>query len=215
MADKSVPARPAPWHHAGIVLAIGRRQIDDRPQPAGDEESGLELSISVTTRKRRGSEIDGVHYHFLILREFERLRDTDELLEWAEVHGHFYGSPREPVESAIGRGPRHAVRYRLAGRAPDHGKNARRRRPRLHPSAFDGRTESPPQSSRRGCAASHRKRLANALVEIHHWRDYDYVVINDDLDRAFHEVSSILMAERLAPRPPSRPVRLSSPVCCW
>ena len=55
----------------------------------------------MTTRARRASEIDGVHYHFLSQREFERLRDSDDLLEWAEVHGNFYGSPREPVERAM------------------------------------------------------------------------------------------------------------------
>ena len=58
-----------------------------------EKDDGLELSVSVTTRERRPSEIDGVHYHFISKREFERLRDSDELLEWAEVHGNLYGSP--------------------------------------------------------------------------------------------------------------------------
>ena len=69
-----------------------------------ESDSSLELSVSVTTRPRRGSEIDGVHYHFLSTREFERLRDSDALLEWAEVHGNFYGTPREPAEAAMAQG---------------------------------------------------------------------------------------------------------------
>ncbi len=54
-----------------------------------DKKMNLSLSISVTTRQRRPSEIEGVHYHFKTIREFERLRDNDELIEWAEVHGNF------------------------------------------------------------------------------------------------------------------------------
>ena len=69
-----------------------------------ESDSSLELSVSVTTRPRRASEIDGVHYHFVSRREFERLRNSDALLEWAEVHGNFYGTPREPAESAMAAG---------------------------------------------------------------------------------------------------------------
>src|SRR3954463_14154273 len=61
-----------------------------------ESDASLELSISVTTRPRRGSEIDGVHYHFVSMRDFERLRDSDALLESAAVHGNCYGTPREP-----------------------------------------------------------------------------------------------------------------------
>jgi guanylate kinase len=68
------------------------------------EEENVSLSISVTTRARRTSEIDGVHYKFLSRRQFELMRDGGELLEWAEVHGNFYGTPREPVETALGEG---------------------------------------------------------------------------------------------------------------
>ena len=64
-----------------------------------EQEENVSLSISVTTRARRGSEIDGVHYRFVSKRHFEAMRDTGELLEWAEVHGNFYGTPREPVET--------------------------------------------------------------------------------------------------------------------
>src|SRR5688572_12733964 len=69
-----------------------------------NDDRSLELSVSVTTRARRGSEINGVHYHFIGKREFDQLRDSDALLEWAEVHGNFYGTPREPAEAAMAEG---------------------------------------------------------------------------------------------------------------
>ena len=69
-----------------------------------ESDSSLELSVSVTTRPRRGSEIEGVHYHFRTMRDFERLRDSDALLESAEVHGNCYGTPREPAEVAMAQG---------------------------------------------------------------------------------------------------------------
>src|SRR5690606_6018541 len=73
-------------------------------QLLNDPDMKLSLSISVTTRERRPSEINGVHYHFISKREFERLRDNDELIEWAEVHGHFYGTLRETAENALADG---------------------------------------------------------------------------------------------------------------
>src|SRR5205085_2993026 len=68
------------------------------------EEKNISLSISVTTRRKRPSEIDNVHYHFISMREFEALREAGGLLEWAEVHGNCYGTPREPVEAALAAG---------------------------------------------------------------------------------------------------------------
>ena len=61
----------------------------------------LTLSISVTTRARRSSEVDGIHYSFIQRPQFERMRDSNDLLEWAEVHGNFYGTPRSPVEAVL------------------------------------------------------------------------------------------------------------------
>src|SRR6185312_5761212 len=69
-----------------------------------EQEDNVSLSISVTTRERRPSEIDKVHYHFVTNRRFESLRDGGDLLEWAEVHGNYYGTPREPVETALAAG---------------------------------------------------------------------------------------------------------------
>src|SRR5689334_8755511 len=102
-------ARPTPVNirRRGLMLVLSS------PSGAGkstiarnllESDSSLELSVSVTTRARRGSEIDGVHYHFISIRDFERLRDTESLLEWAFVHGNYYGTPREPAEAAMAEG---------------------------------------------------------------------------------------------------------------
>lgn len=160
-------------------------------------DPAFELSISVTTRQRRGSEIDGRHYHFRSRREFDNLRDNDELLEWAEVHGNFYATPREPAERAMAEGRdmlfdidwQGAEQLREKMRAdivsifilpPSMGelKQRLRRRAEDQDSVIEAR-------------------LANARAEIEHWRDYDYIVINNDLDAAFAEVEAIVAAERL------------------
>ncbi len=104
-----VPADSSPVHIArrGLMLVMSS------PSGAGkstiarnllDRDKNISLSVSVTTRQRRQSEIEGIHYHFITKREFEVLRDSDQLLEWAEVHGNFYGTPRAPVEQAMSEG---------------------------------------------------------------------------------------------------------------
>ena len=69
-----------------------------------DKTLDLTLSVSVTTRPRRSSEVDGIHYRFIDRREFDRMRKAGDLLEWAEVHGNAYGTPREPVEKVLAQG---------------------------------------------------------------------------------------------------------------
>jgi guanylate kinase len=162
-----------------------------------ETDNGLELSVSVTTRARRASEIDGVHYHFLSQREFERLRDSDDLLEWAEVHGNFYGSPREPVERAMAEGRDILFDIDWQG---------------AHQLAEKMRTDVvsifilPPSMAELKVRLHRRaedneetiaKRLKNAAAEIEQWRSYDYVIVNDDLDRAYDAVLAIVKAERL------------------
>jgi guanylate kinase len=162
-----------------------------------ETDPGLSISVSVTTRKRRGNEIEGVHYHFISQREFERLRDSGALLEWAQVHGNFYGTPREPVEEAMAEGRDMLFDIDWQG-AQQLQENMRadvvsvfilpptmaELRSRLHRRAEDAEDVI-------------ATRLTNARDEIGHWREYDYVVINDDLDRAFPAVQAIVKAERL------------------
>ena len=160
-------------------------------------EGNLELSVSVTTRPRRGSEIDGTHYHFLSKVEFERRRDSDALLEWAEVHGNFYGTPRDPVDDVMsqGRDMLFDIDYQ-GGLQLMQKARADVVSVFLLPPSMDelkSRLERRAEDS----AEAIKKRLANAEEEITHWREYDYVVVNEDLDRAFHDVQSILIAERL------------------
>ncbi|MDP3895161.1 MAG: guanylate kinase [Mesorhizobium sp.] len=162
-----------------------------------ENDPGLELSVSVTTRARRGSEIDGVHYHFLNMREFDRLRHSGDLLEWAEVHGNYYGTPREPAETAMADGRdmlfdidwQGAVQLNEKMRADIVSVFI------LPPSMGELKTRLKRRAE--DADAAIEKRLVNARLEIEHWREYDYVVINDDLDRAYTEVRAIVTAERL------------------
>jgi len=162
-----------------------------------ETDGGLELSVSVTTRARRASEIDGVHYHFITPRDFERMRDSDDLLESAEVHGNFYGSPRDPVEQAMadGRDILFDIDWQGAHQLAEKMRadvvsifvlppTMAELKARLHRRAEDDE-------------ATIQKRLTNAATEIEQWRTYDYVIVNDDLDRAFDNVRAIVKAERL------------------
>ena len=159
----------------------------------------VEISISVTTRQRRPSELDGRHYHFIDREQFDRMRDHGELLEWAQVHGNFYGTPRAPVEKALEDGRDvlfdidwqgteqlsaiEALRsdlVRVFVLPPDF----RELRSRLERRAEDS-------------AEVIQKRLENARVEIAKWDRYDYVIVNRDLKESFAAVQAILTAERI------------------
>lgn len=162
-----------------------------------ERDKGFELSVSYTTRPRRGSEIDGVHYHFATRREFERLRDDDAFLEWAEVHGNLYATPREPAEIAMAQGRDMLFDIDWQGAA-----QIREKLPADAVSVFflpPSMAELKARLLRRAedQAQVIEARLKNAREEIEHWREYDYVVVNDDLDRAFHAVQCIVAAERL------------------
>lgn len=193
----------------GAVVQIARRGlmlVISSPSGAGkstiartlmERDRQIGMSVSVTTRQRRQSENEGVHYHFASQREFERMRDSDSLLEWAEVHGNFYGTPREPVELAMseGRDMLFDIDWQGAQQLQDKMKadvvsifilppTMAELQSRLHRRAED--TEEVIQT-----------RLANSRSEIGHWREYDYVIVNDDLQTAFDAVQSIVKAERL------------------
>ena len=162
-----------------------------------ESDASLELSVSVTTRARRGSEIDGVHYHFLSMREFERLRDSDALLESAEVHGNCYGTPREPAEAAMaqGRDMLFDIDWQGAKQLSEKMRADIVSIFILPPSMSELKTRLKRRAE--DSAATIDTRLHNARTELEHWREYDYVVINDDLDRAFTSVKAIVAAERM------------------
>jgi guanylate kinase len=162
-----------------------------------ESDASLELSVSVTTRARRGSEIDGVHYHFLSMRDFERLRDSDALLESAEVHGNCYGTPREPAEVAMaqGRDMLFDIDWQGAKQLSEKMRADIVSIFILPPSMSELKTRLKRRAE--DSASTIDTRLHNARTELEHWREYDYVVINDDLDRAFTSVKAIVAAERL------------------
>jgi guanylate kinase len=159
-------------------------------------ESDLNLSISVTTRARRSSEVDGIHYRFIKQKQFEALRDAGELLEWAEVHGNFYGTPREPVEQilALGRDVLFDIDYQGTQQVKAKTGIDAVTIFILPPSMaelqarLERRAEDPPEIIAR--------RLAEARNEIRRWTQYDYVLINDDIQDTFAALLAIIEAER-------------------
>jgi guanylate kinase len=157
----------------------------------------LTLSVSVTTRTRRASEADGIHYHFITRPTFDTMRERGELLEHAEVHGNCYGTPRAPAEEVLagGRDMLFDIDYQgtqqVRAQAPQDvvtifilPPSMRELRARL-----ERRAEDAP--------AIIAARLAASRNEISRWTSYDYVLVNDDLQRTFRDVLAILTAERL------------------
>ena len=162
-----------------------------------DNALDLTLSVSVTTRQQRSSEVDGIHYRFIDRAEFERMQAAEELLESAEVHGNGYGTPRAPVAKVLAQG-----RDMLFDIDWQGAKQVRERLGEDVVSIFvlpPSMRELRARLERRAedTAASIEARFQNARREIERWRDYHYVVVNDDLNRAFGDVKTIVTAERL------------------
>ncbi len=161
------------------------------------EDGGVMLSVSVTTRKIRPGEVDGRDYHFIDRRRFDALVDKDELLEWAEVFDNYYGTPVKPVMDALSQG--RDVLFDIDWQ----GTQQLRERARGDLVAVFVLPPSIPELERRlhkraqdDYETIHR-RMAKAADEMSHWAEYDYVVINRDLEQSFAEVKAILSAERL------------------
>jgi guanylate kinase len=162
-----------------------------------EEEPSLSLSISMTTRQRRPSEVEGVHYHFIDKDQFIAMRDRGEFLEWAEVHGNFYGSPKKPIEQSLtaGKDILFDIDYQGA-------QQVRANAPDDVVSVFILPPSIPELKARLQRRAEDsddviHQRLVAAKGEIDRWTDYDYVLVNDDLNRTFTRLKAILVAERL------------------
>jgi guanylate kinase len=157
----------------------------------------LTLSISVTTRPRRHSEADGIHYHFITRRQFEVMRDSGDLLEWAEVHGNFYGTPRAPVEAVLtqGRDVLFDIDYQGTQQVREAAAADVVTIFILPPSMRELRARLERRAEDPGDAIA--KRLDNARNEIARWEQYDYVLINDDIQKTFDDLLAIVTAERL------------------
>lgn len=162
-----------------------------------DADKNIQISVSVTTRQPRPGEVDGKDYRFISEAEFERLRDNDELLEWARVFDHHYGTPRAPVEQTISNGSdvlfdidwqgAQQLSEKLAGDIvrvfvlPPSGDALEKR--------LRARAQDAPDVV--------EKRMAKASSEISHWPEYDYVIVNTHLDDSIAGLRAILTAERL------------------
>jgi guanylate kinase len=162
-----------------------------------DDPGKLELSISATTRARRPSEIDGVHYHFRSKRQFEAMRDSGELLEWAEVHGNYYGTPRELVEKALneGRDVLFDIDWQGTRQLLDKMRDDVVTVFVLPPSAQELKARLVRRAEDTNAVIA--QRLTNAAEEFLHWNEYDYILVNRDLDKSFARLRAILTAERL------------------
>ncbi|MGE0751169.1 MAG: guanylate kinase [Variibacter sp.] len=192
--------RVAPIKRRGLMLVLSS------PSGAGKttlsrrllaEDGNLQLSVSVTTRPPRPGEREGVDYHFIERGAYDAMVAKGDLLEWAQVFDHCYGTPRAPVEAAMKDGRdvlfdidwqgtqqlRDAVTADVVSVFVLPPSTAELER-RLHSRAQDSEE------------TIHR-RMTQAADEMSHWAEYDYVVINRDLEQAFADVRAILAAERL------------------
>ena len=162
-----------------------------------EADPAVELSVSVTTRKQRPGEVDGRDYHFIDAARFDAMVKQGELLEWAQVFGHRYGTPRAPVEAALARG--RDVLFDIDWQGT---QQLREKADRDLVSIFVLPPSIPDLERRLRTRAQDsddviHARMAKAADEMSHWAEYDYVVINSDIDHAFADVQAILAAERL------------------
>jgi guanylate kinase len=155
------------------------------------------MSISCTTRKKRKGEADGRDYHFVDRETFMRMRDQGEFLEWAVVFDNYYGTPRKPVEEALaaGRDVLFDVDWQGAEKLRAEASSDVVTVFILPPSgkALELRLKERAQDSVDVVEA----RMRGASNEIQHWTDYDYVVVNRDVDQSLAALGAILAAERL------------------
>jgi len=162
-----------------------------------EQDLGIEISVSHSTRKMRKGERDGQDYHFVSHDTFTKMRDHGEFLEWAVVFDNYYGTTRKPVEEALaaGRDVLFDVDWQGAASLRDEARDDVVTVFILPPTAADleqrlnVRAQDPPEIVRR--------RMLGASNEIQHWTEYDYVVVNYDIDRSVAAIRAILTAERL------------------
>jgi len=162
-----------------------------------DYPGKLALSVSATTRAKRPSEIEGVHYYFKTKRQFEVMRDSGDLLEWAEVHGNFYGTPREAVETALaeGRDVLFDIDWQGTRQLIDKMRDDVVTVFVLPPTAQELKARLIRRAEDSDAVIA--QRLRNAAEEFQHWNEYDYILVNRDLDKSFMRLRAILTAERL------------------
>jgi guanylate kinase len=162
-----------------------------------EREPGLKMSVSATTRPMRPGEVEGRDYFFVDKQKFETMVAQGDLLEWATVFDNLYGTPRAPVEAALSVGQDVLFDIDWQGTQQLHEKAGIDvvRVFILPPSAAD--LEKRLHTRAQDSADVIRGRMNRAGHELSHWAEYDYIVVNHNIDDAFAEVQSILKAERL------------------
>ncbi|NYZ14899.1 guanylate kinase [Azospirillum sp. RWY-5-1] len=204
----AIPTSP----FAAVPRHIGRRGLMlvlSSPSGAGkttisrrllDRDPGITMSVSVTTRPMRPGEVPGTDYYFVDQPEFKRMAEGRELLEWANVFGNFYGTPRGPVEGALreGRDVLFDIDWQGTQQLAENARDDLVSIFVLPPSAaeLERRLRARAQDSAEVIA----HRMAKASDEMSHWAEYDYVIVNHDVDESVLSVQSILRAERLRRR---------------
>ncbi len=165
-----------------------------------EADANIAMSVSVTTRKPRPGEVDGRDYHFISQARFEKMIAAGELLEWATVFGNSYGTPRKPVEEALAKG--RDVLFDIDWQGTQQLAQAMEddlvRIFILPPSAEILRDRLIGRNQDSSSVVA--KRMAEAPRELSHWPEYDYVVMNDEIENALRQIMAILTAERLRRR---------------
>jgi len=160
-------------------------------------DASLRFSVSATTRSPRAGEVDGREYYFKTRDQFQTKVHQGQMLEHAEVFGNFYGSPRGPVEESMAQG--RDTLFDIDWQGGQQIKQAMRGDVVsvfiLPPSIAE--LESRLRGRAQDSEAVIAERMAKSQAEISHWMEYDYVIVNRDVDAAFGELVTILQAERL------------------
>lgn len=162
-----------------------------------EDDREIKLSVSATTRPIRPGEIDGVHYHFVTDAEFERMVADDDFYEWAHVFGHRYGTPKGKIRSALKEGRDFLFDIDWQGTQQLKQKDDQDVVTVfiLPPSLAELRRRLENRATDSSDVID--SRMERARGEISHWAEYDYVVINDDVDACFAKVREVLHAERM------------------
>ncbi len=194
------PAPTVNIERRGLLLVVsspsgaGKTTISRRVL---ERDTGIEMSVSYTTRPPRDGEVDGVDYSFVSKETFLRLQGDGAFLEWAEVFGNYYGTPRSPVMSAVeaGRDVLFDIDWQGAQQLAEVARGDLVTVFILPPSreTLEERLKKRAKDSDEVVA----RRMAQADNEISHYAEYGYVIVNDDLDRASEHLYAILQAERL------------------
>ena len=176
---------------------LARKLLASEQEASSDKKSSLRMSVSCTTRPQLAGEVDGEDYHFIDEKTFRERRQRGEFLEWAEVFGNFYATPHAPVRAALAGGSDVLFDVDWQGAEQIH----KQMEPELVVRVFllpPSRAELERRlvARRRDDKSELDLRLARAAEEIKRCKEYDYIVINDDLELAFTSLRSILQAER-------------------